>query len=346
MVRKLRIFFVELILVGIFVAWFFGKAPDLIDKVIPWIVVAILWHLTFEVVLERDGIKSGLVSTKTRFGHMAWIAAFLVGGCLSLIYLATAKGIVSEITKRSAPAAPPILTSTAAENHGTTPPAPSPSPPIRRPMVSQADMLLNWIHQATALTHVNELWLSQIFQHQLDNIPAGPEVDVPAALKTLASQGKVEILETATRSYSVWGIESFQEDIRFKITNSHVPLKKQEPAPLLADIRIASQAPDVSTNPDLPYALKAIVQTDRDIELPAFEFECDGEIGDGNVWQGEGPQEYTMHYFGVAPYNKHMYVAAWKTPTFIPGEPLTIMIYSKAPVKLISVRKIKYEWPF
>jgi hypothetical protein len=102
MVRKIRIFVVELILVGIFVAWFFGKAPDLIDKVIPWIVVAIFWHLTLEVVLERDGVKSRMVNAKERLGRMAWVAAFLVGGCLSLIYLATAKGIVYEVTTKPA----------------------------------------------------------------------------------------------------------------------------------------------------------------------------------------------------------------------------------------------------
>jgi hypothetical protein len=76
--------------------------------------------------------------------------------------------------------------------------------------------------------------------------------------------------------------------------------KQEQPPPLLADVRIASQAPDVSTNPDLPYALKAIIQTNLDIKPVAFEFECDGDIGEGNVWEGSGPQTYMMHYFGVS----------------------------------------------
>jgi hypothetical protein len=65
-------------------------------------------------------------------------------------------------------------------------------------------------------TNVNEMWLSQIFQSMLDGIPSGPDVDVPAALKYLANNDEVEILETAPRPYRAI-YELFQEDIRFRV---------------------------------------------------------------------------------------------------------------------------------
>jgi hypothetical protein len=127
---------------------------------------------------------------------------------------------------------------------------------------------------------------------------------------------------------------------------AQAPPRTEPQPPLFADLRIASQAPDISTNPEAPYALKAIVQTNIAIPSPAFEFECNGDIFDGNVWQGSGPQVYIKHYFGIPPSNRHVYVAAWESPTFVPEQPLTVMIYSKQPLSLLAVRKITYQWPF
>jgi hypothetical protein len=87
-------------------------------------------------------------------------------------------------------------------------------------------------------------------------------------------------------------------------------------------------------------------QSIKEITSTAFEFECDGEIADVEVWEGSGPQMYVKHYYGVARYNKRVYVAAWESPAFVPDQPLTVMIYSNAPVKLIAVHKIRYRWPF
>jgi hypothetical protein len=79
-----------------------------------------------------------------------------------------------------------------------------PAPPLRVSIDAQAAMLRSWIRQTAERTKVSEMWLSQIFRSDLDNIPGGPDVDVPAALRYLDSRGEVEILETARRPYLAW----------------------------------------------------------------------------------------------------------------------------------------------
>jgi hypothetical protein len=92
--------------------------------------------------------------------------------------------------------------------------------PLRLPVHDQAAMMLSWIRQTSDETKVNEVWSSQIFSRLLDGVPSGPDVDVPLALNYLASQGKIEILETAIRSYQTWWGETFQDDIRFRIKSA------------------------------------------------------------------------------------------------------------------------------
>lgn len=98
--HKLRVFIVELILVSLLVSWIFWNYPEWVDEVIPWIVFAILWHLTIEIVLSRDDVKSRILESKARLGRMAWVVALLAAGCLSLVYLAAAKVVNSELPKK------------------------------------------------------------------------------------------------------------------------------------------------------------------------------------------------------------------------------------------------------
>jgi hypothetical protein len=70
--RKLRIFVVELILVGILVGWYIWKFPETLDPLIPWILCAIFGHLTWEIVLERDAVKLGVGKFGERHRRMAW----------------------------------------------------------------------------------------------------------------------------------------------------------------------------------------------------------------------------------------------------------------------------------
>ena len=95
--RKLRVFIVELILVGVCVAWVFEKVPHFIDKGIPWIVFAIFWHLTWEIPLEWMSVKKCAVDTHRKWGRMAWVICFLIGGLISVGFLYSAKKIVAAI---------------------------------------------------------------------------------------------------------------------------------------------------------------------------------------------------------------------------------------------------------
>ena len=78
--------------------WIIWKHPELIDAVIPWVVFAFLWHVTWEIAGNR-AVHSRINRFKERRGRMVWLVAFLVGGDLSLGYLGASKLIVSAIGK-------------------------------------------------------------------------------------------------------------------------------------------------------------------------------------------------------------------------------------------------------
>jgi len=75
--RKLRIFVVEVVLAGLVVGWTLLKFPDKFDQWIPWMVVAILWHLLYECVWQSDG---GKVWRSKNFPSavIGWVFFFLV----------------------------------------------------------------------------------------------------------------------------------------------------------------------------------------------------------------------------------------------------------------------------
>jgi hypothetical protein len=96
--RKLRTFVVELILVGVMVAWYVLKFPDSLDPLMPWIVWAIFIHLTWEVVLERENVKA-FAGAKRRDSRMIWLIAFALGGLVSVGYLSLAQRSIRGVTE-------------------------------------------------------------------------------------------------------------------------------------------------------------------------------------------------------------------------------------------------------
>jgi|GEM_PF-5603278 hypothetical protein len=86
--RKVRIFVVELVFVALFVGWIVFKYPESIDTVIPWVLLIILWHITWEVCRDSEIIKTKAGVAKRKWGHMwwTWTIVFVVGGVLSTGY--------------------------------------------------------------------------------------------------------------------------------------------------------------------------------------------------------------------------------------------------------------------
>ena len=76
----LRKFFVELIVVAIIVGWAVAKFPDLITPWIPWLCLAVVWHLVWE--LSREGVVARWLRQKRT--TMVYLIAFLVGGTVSV----------------------------------------------------------------------------------------------------------------------------------------------------------------------------------------------------------------------------------------------------------------------
>lgn len=83
--RKLRVFLCELVGVGLLLAWLMWKYPELVDSTIPWVAFAVLWHATWEFVIEptREWRKAYSTTMPT---EVKWIfdASFIIA--LSIFY--------------------------------------------------------------------------------------------------------------------------------------------------------------------------------------------------------------------------------------------------------------------
>src|SRR6266481_176249 len=85
--RKLRILFVEVIGFGLVLGWLMWKYPELVDDIIPWIAFFILWHLTWEYVLDTKPVRRLAQSLSRKIKPMvAWPLIFLIGGGISIGY--------------------------------------------------------------------------------------------------------------------------------------------------------------------------------------------------------------------------------------------------------------------
>lgn len=93
-----RKFIVELVVVGIVVGWAVSAFLDALTPYIPWLILVIVWHLTWELFGQRT-LRHAFV----RFGTgknvaIAYVLAFVVGGIISIAYW---WGINSILTRMS-----------------------------------------------------------------------------------------------------------------------------------------------------------------------------------------------------------------------------------------------------
>lgn len=218
-------------------------------KLIPWFLLYIAMHGT-AVLLDTDSVRGAAMAIAKKDGQWwSYLLVMLIAAGLAGVYWTLVNAGVTKLARATEP--PPVASavpeavatleqksSAGATQERTTPanpvktnhthaassppslvPPASPvsAPPLRRPMDAQTKMLRSWIRQTMDRTSAREMWLSQIFQSLLDGIPGGPDIDVPQALRHLASEGEVEILETTARTYRTWWGELFNEDIRFRV---------------------------------------------------------------------------------------------------------------------------------
>jgi hypothetical protein len=85
---KLMKFLVEIILVPLLLGWLLLRFPETFDGVVPWLALAVLWHLTWQYILSTGLVKSKAIIAYQRWGAMwvTWIIIFCAGGGLSLGY--------------------------------------------------------------------------------------------------------------------------------------------------------------------------------------------------------------------------------------------------------------------
>ena len=97
--RKLVKFVVELVCVGLVVGWLLWKYPEKIDTSITWIILIILWYLTWEFGLNSRLVRDRLAPIIKRCGYMTWIIAFVLGGVLSTAYLASVRFGLAQLAR-------------------------------------------------------------------------------------------------------------------------------------------------------------------------------------------------------------------------------------------------------
>ena len=84
MVRK---FLIELIVVGIVVGWVVARFPDALTPWIPWLCMAVLWHLAWEIA-KGHGVKGAIIrALRGKSMVTQYAVAFVAGGLLSAMCL-------------------------------------------------------------------------------------------------------------------------------------------------------------------------------------------------------------------------------------------------------------------
>src|SRR6266446_7474580 len=98
--RKLRILLFEVVGFALLVGWLMWRYPELVDDIIPWVALAIAWHLTWEYIFDTSQLRRWGIAIGKRIKPMiAWPLVFLLGGSISLLYW---KGIDKSLRRLSA----------------------------------------------------------------------------------------------------------------------------------------------------------------------------------------------------------------------------------------------------
>jgi hypothetical protein len=133
--RKLRIFAIEIIVVGLLLGWLLWKYPEFVDSIVPWLALAVAWHATWEFVI--DPLRGFLVGSRLRVRPVGRVVLILIAVGLTIVYwFGIKKGLKSlanyhakwEQTHEEKTKTAPVSTTTAGPVTSASANAPTTSP--------------------------------------------------------------------------------------------------------------------------------------------------------------------------------------------------------------------------
>ncbi len=85
--KRLRIFFVEILGVPIILGWLFLQYPEVFDAAVPWVALLVLLHLTWEFVVEPS--KEVLEKVGGKLKKAPIVMVMLIAAGLYLLVIKT-----------------------------------------------------------------------------------------------------------------------------------------------------------------------------------------------------------------------------------------------------------------
>jgi hypothetical protein len=133
-------------------------------------------------------------------------------------------------------------------------------------------------------------------------------------------------------------ISSLHGEKQVKETSKQVPSEKFKSVPTVESTTLV-QRPTTSDDPQLPYGLQVIVQSNTTIDPVAMGFECDGEVGKVNFFiAGQGA--YLNVQAGPADQNKNIAIVRFSFPPLKPETPMVVTVLSKSQIRVIRGFKL------
>jgi hypothetical protein len=115
-----------------------------------------------------------------------------------------------------------------------------------------------------------------------------------------------------------------------------LPAVKLDPS-LIGHVQMIQQ-PAPSNNPQLPYALQVIVQSEQSTFPVSFAFGCTGPIGGMTYFVAGQPSTSFTDLEANAGQGKSTAVLRFSSPTMTPSTPLVVTLYSKSEIRVLQLR--------
>lgn len=109
-----------------------------------------------------------------------------------------------------------------------------------------------------------------------------------------------------------------------------------EPAAIQSELRASQKRVD-SQYPEAPYGLQVIIQTNVPIQPTGLLVHCNGEIYKGQFFVAGQP---VMMSVGEG-WKGSDYQLQFGSPPFTPQSPVVVTLFSKSPIKVIGVNRIR-----